>query len=175
MDKSFEFRFIGNVENLNLIKSDVLSLSKKDWNYFTYRQKNIVGHQDTLTIPLIFDYVKKNRFITHKYYKKFSDRLSEISSYLHSLKEPSQIKRANLVLLKANSFISRHQDKGEFLEKTRRVHIPIFTNEQCHLTVEDTKQHFAEGEMWEIDNTGKYHSAHNEGNTDRIHLIIDIG
>lgn len=174
MDKSFEFRFIGKVPNFDALKNDVMSMTEQQWNKFTFRQKNIAGHKDTLSIPLIFDPINKTEFVTHEHYEKFRGHLEAISLYLSSIEEPHDIKRANIVLLKAKCFIKRHKDKGEFLEKTRRVHIPIATNDGCYLTVEETDKHFPEGEIWEIDNTGKYHSAHNEGNTDRIHLIIDI-
>ena len=30
-----------------------------------------------------------------------------------------------------------------------------------------------QGEIWEIDNANKVHSVNNDGNTDRIHLLID--
>lgn len=173
MDKHFDFRKIGLSPEFKQLKNLVLYLSEEEWNRFTFRQKNIVGHKDTLTVPLIYDYANRNDFVTHSNYEKFKTYLSTLSNHLSLLGEPSVIQRANLVLLKANSHIKPHIDKGDFLLSTRRMHIPIFTNENCYLTVADKRQHFKEGEIWEIDNTGKIHSAHNEGLTDRIHLIVD--
>jgi len=174
LDKSFKFRFIGNFPEYESLKNEVLSITEDEWKKFTYRQETIVGHKDTLTVPLVFDHVKRSGFITHNNYGKFLPHLNSISKYLLSVGELNDIRRANIVLLKPNSFIKKHQDKGDFLEKTRRIHLAVTTNQWCYLTVEDTKQHFVAGEMWEIDNTGKFHSAHNEGDTNRIHLIIDV-
>ena len=174
-DKSFEFRFIGHCPNFwGELKNSILSLSSSDWEEFDYRQKNIVGHKDTMTIPLLFDHKKGYRKIEHPKYVLFQKHLNQISEYLLSMNEPSEIKRANIVLLKAESSIGTHTDRGEFLQLTRRIHLPITTNDQCYFLVEDKKQHFRESEFWELDNTGKYHSVHNEGPSDRIHLIIDV-
>lgn len=173
--KLFEFRFIGHCPLFNELKNLILSLPLDEWGKFTYRQNNIVGHKDTLTIPLLFDHKHSSREIRHHNYSIFEQHLDSISEYLASIGEPSKIKRANLVLLKARSTIARHIDKGEFLQSTRRIHIPITTNQECYFVVDGKQQHFNEAELWEINNTGKYHSVHNEGWSDRIHLVIDIG
>lgn len=173
--KLFEFRFVGICPNFDELKNLILSLPNEEWNTFTHRQKNIVGHKDTLTIPLLFDYKKFERKIEHPHYDVFKTNLQQISQHLSSLNELSEIKRANIVLLKAKSSIAAHVDKGDFLQSTRRIHIPITTNENCYFIVEKTKQHLKESEMWEINNTGKYHSVHNEGDSNRIHLVVDIG
>lgn len=172
--KPFEFRFIGHCPKFAELKNSILSLSNADWKEFTYRQNNIVGHKKTKTIPLLYDYQKGNRAIRHSKYDMFEEHLNRISKYLLSLGEPSKIKRANIVLLEANSSIGNHMDRGEFLQSTGRIHIPILTNIECYFIVDGKKQNFKESELWEINNTDKYHSVHNDGPTDRIHLIIDV-
>jgi len=173
--KLFEFRFIGYCPNFDDLKKSILSLSKNDWTEFTYQQDNIVGHKHTLTIPLLFDHKQAHREIQHDKYSTFAKHLEQISNHLSSIGECSKIKRANIVLLKAKSSIAKHIDKGEFLQSTRKVHIPITTNDGCYFIVDGKQQHFKESELWEINNTGKYHSVQNEGDSDRIHLVIDIG
>lgn len=172
--KLFEFRFIGHCPKFAELKNSILSLSSSDWDEFTYRQNNIIGHKKTKTVPLLYDHQKGNRAIRHSKYDMFEKYLDEISAYLLSLGEPSKIKRANIVLLQANSSIGNHMDRGEFLQSTGRIHIPILTNSQCYFVVDSKEQNFKESELWEINNTDKYHSVHNEGPTDRIHLIIDV-
>lgn len=172
--KPFEFRFIGHCPKFAELKNSILSLSNADWKEFTYRQNNIVGHKKTKTIPLLYDYQKGNRAIRHSKYDMFEEHLNQISKYLLSLGEPSKIKRANIVLLEAKSSIGNHMDRGEFLQSTGRIHIPILTNIECYFIVDGKKQNFKESELWEINNTDKYHSVHNDGPTDRIHLIIDV-
>ena len=134
----------------------------------------LLATKKTKTIPLLYDYKKGNREIRHLKYEMFEKHLDEISKHLSSLDEPSRIKRANIVLLQAKSSIGNHMDRGEFLQSTGRIHIPILTNSQCYFVVDAKEQNLKESELWEINNTDKYHSVHNGGPTDRIHLIIDV-
>jgi len=52
------------------------------------------------------------------------------------------------------------------------VHIPITTNDKVVFTVDGEKKNMQVGEFWEIDNS-QDHSVENQGNEDRIHLIVD--
>lgn len=174
-NKDFNFRFVTQWSGVSGLVGDVLSLSESDWDYFTFRQKTIVGHRYTKTIPLIFDSRRlKNERVTHKHFAKFEHHLSALSSELKVLGEDHQILRANLVLLQATKSIDSHIDKGDFLLGTRRLHIPITTNSECFFIVSEERQKMCVGEIWEINNTGKIHSVHNAGSTDRTHLIIDV-
>lgn len=172
--KDTNFRFIGYTPNFKELRDDVLQLTKEDWSRFKYRQQNIVGHRDTMTVPLIFDYRGLSGHIEHRQYERFVPHLDAIARYLADNGEPQSMLRSNLVLLKAQCSIGRHIDKGEFLQSSRRVHIPIVSNRDCIFEVDGELLHLPEGQMWEVNNTGKYHSVANGGLTDRIHLIIDI-
>jgi hypothetical protein len=174
MHKPEYFRLIGKYPCIDVLRSDVLALDDEEWTKFTYRQKNIVGHAKTQTIPLIFDYKKRTRRITHDNYCTFEQHLDSLSNTLKNNDFPFSIERANLVKLKANSDIAPHIDKGDFLSGTHRVHVPIETNSSCWFSVGNTSQHMGVGEIWEINNTGQIHSVHNNGVTDRIHLIVDV-
>jgi hypothetical protein len=94
---------------------------------------------------------------------------------LNGLAEPCVVRRANLVNLLAGKEIPTHMDTTPLLKATSRLHIPIFSNKDCTFVVGEETMHIPEGQIWEIDNTGKNHSVHNLGQTDRIHLIIDVG
>jgi hypothetical protein len=175
MDKTSFYNLIGFYPHIEELISLTDSLDPAEWGKFTYRQKTIVGHKQTLTIPLVFDYAKKSRNITHKNYEIFKDHLALISDIILASNYPGEIKRANIVCLLPNSEISPHMDKGDFLQKTRRIHLPIHTNSDCHFVVGGIKQRFGVGEMWEINNTGQVHSVHNLGDYRRIHLVVDVG
>lgn len=173
-EKDFNFRFIAKWDGTEALLTDVSLLTSQDWSYFTVRQKTIVGHRDTLTIPLIFDWKKKSNKIVHKHYDAFSEHILGLSRFMQSLGEDCEIMRANLVMLKSHSSIATHTDAGDFLASTRRVHLPLTTNDDCFFIVGTEQQHLRCGELWEINNTGKPHSVHNHGGIDRIHLIVDV-
>jgi hypothetical protein len=81
--------------------------------------------------------------------------------------------RIFLAKLFAHKAISPHADWQEYLLVSRRNHIPIITNTNVHFTVGDETKVMKTGEVWEINNS-KVHSVVNDGEDDRVHLIIDI-
>jgi len=175
----FNFRFVSKNPFIGELKTQTQKLSEEDWKYFDYRQKNVVGHRDTFTVPIYFDinnrFAKpsKTQLIEHRHTETFRSIISEISNMLNGLGEPWVVKRANIVTLPAGKEIPTHMDTTRLLTVTSRFHIPIFSNKDCTFVVGDETMHIPEGEVWEIDNTGKNHSVCNLGATDRVHLIID--
>lgn len=168
------FQFISTYSKIDELRSIVDALDDDEWNKFTFRQKNIVGHKFTLTIPLLFDPVKKTRDIKHRNYPLFEDHLDSLSDICRAHGFCGEIKRANLVKLLAGKSIKEHIDKGDFLSKLHRLHIPVITNSKCEFHIEDDIRILGYGEIWDINNTGKRHSVHNHGTTDRVHLILDV-
>ena len=75
--------------------------------------------------------------------------------------------------LPAGNKVLPHIDKGKSFTIPRRIHLPITTNSKCFFTVGDTTKNLKLGELWEINNNGIMHSVTNDGDTDRIHLIVD--
>jgi len=69
--------------------------------------------------------------------------------------------------------IMQHKDPGFYLSVVHRLHIPIFTNDKCYFKLDDNVVNMKEGYLYEINNLME-HSAANEGDCDRIHLIVDI-
>lgn len=169
------FTHLGEYEWIDELSESVGSFTDEDWGKFTFRQKNIVGHRHTQTIPLMFDYQKRTRDIRHEHYGVYASHLKRLSEHLSSIGCPAVVKRANLVKLLAKSEISAHIDKGDFLSHTRRIHIPISTNEACVFTVGNESRHLPRGGIWEINNTGLVHSVSNGGETHRVHLVVDVG
>ena len=166
-NNNFNFRYIAKYEHFNALKDLVLKLGDEDWKYF--KDRNTIASQNTYTMPII--YPPKSIFSeqSHRHTDMFSGHINLIESQLSTT-----VKRAILTNLPAGNSISRHKDTGDFLNKHSRVHLPIVTNEFCTFTVGDEIEHIPEGQFWEINNTEKYHSVVNDGDFDRIHLIVDI-
>ncbi len=81
--------------------------------------------------------------------------------------------RVLLINLSANSDVSEHTDKGDYLSTVKRFHIPIITNESVYYTVNGEQINMKVGECWEINNL-KPHSVLNDSDMDRVHLLVDI-
>jgi hypothetical protein len=77
------------------------------------------------------------------------------------------------IKLPAKKIIDPHEDHGDYLHCVARYHIPIITNLGVKFIIDGESKHVPEGECWEINNN-KTHAVENNGEEDRIHLLIDI-
>jgi len=85
----------------------------------------------------------------------------------------AELGRAMLVFLKPGGEIHPHSDEGSYCQERTRYHIPIMTNQDCTNTFGGTTEHLERGIMYQVDND-RVHSAINNGDTPRVHLIFDI-
>ena len=78
-----------------------------------------------------------------------------------------------LLSLSPNSYIKEHRDDSAGYENGFfRIHIPIQTNDKVIFTVNKKNLPMCEGECWYA-NFNRPHFVSNEGENDRIHLVID--
>jgi hypothetical protein len=165
---NFNFKYHGKYVIDNLFNN----LSKINWNEYVFRQKTYSDHSETLTVPLIWD---EEKLIVRywKDYKMFENDLISISKLLNQKLGPGSIETAILINLPKNKKIDRHFDYGNYFVERNRLHIPIITNDKCIFEVDGETINMKQGEIWEINNDGKSHSVINNGDTDRIHLLVD--
>lgn len=169
------FIYVGKVET-SKIRSLVENLTSDDWESYTFRQKRYSDHSETKTVPLIWS----ENFNGVKYwpeYSKFSPVLSEAFSIIEETLGSGIFISAILINLPAGAKIGRHKDRnynGNRFNLCRRLHIPITTNESCIFEIDGEEMNIKEGEIWEISNVNKMHSVRNDGETDRVHLLIDF-
>ena len=162
------FRFIGyyNVnpflEKLNLL----------DWNEYTNRQKIRPGMEETFTVPLHWN----ERFLDITKWSAaslFEKQIIELEEIMEHLFGPGVMKTCVLTKIPAKKSIALHFDCGPFFKKSHRVHIPITTNDNVIFVIDKEEKNLKVGEMWEINNVDYLHGVFNNGDTDRIHLMVD--
>jgi hypothetical protein len=170
----FCFKRYGKIDVSNFKK--ILQDANLDWDKWQFRQKRHTTHSQTKAIPIIFDEsFSINKFTLTENYPIFKEEILKLEKHLLAeIKEDGYIFRAIIVNLPAHKSIPPHVDSGESLEVPRRIHIPIITNPDCYFTVGEISKQMKEGEIWEINNDKKKHSVVNDGDTDRIHLIVDF-
>ena len=79
-----------------------------------------------------------------------------------------------LLKLSAGSEIKEHKDTDlNFFDGDVRVHVPIQTNKEVLFSVDNTMLKMEPGQCWYAD-FSQPHWVRNNGNTDRIHLVIDL-
>jgi len=154
----------------------IIAESNLDWDAFDFRQKRGNTHKETKCVPIIFDKsFSIDKFTKTEHFPLFEEELKRLEQHLiKTIDEDGYIFRAILVLLPKGKSIPKHIDTGQSLTIPRRIHIAVQTNPNCFFNVGDVTKNLKEGEIWEIDNSGQRHAVSNEGDTDRIHLIVDF-
>lgn len=88
--------------------------------------------------------------------------------YLNELIKKYNMTYTRLMKLKSKTCLSHHKDK------TKRLHIPLVTNEHCWLVVDKKIYHAeADGSYYIVDTT-KMHTAINASYEDRLHIVGNV-
>ncbi len=173
--EGFKFIFHGTFDVSEIASH--LDKTNNDWFKNTYRQDEYQMHRDTSSI-FIYDYpvdwTPGSKYSVQK--ATDDDNLfSLISPAIEYLEKIHNGKVGKAVLIKLPPFknVDKHKDVGNYLEAVRRNHIPIATNNKVSFVIDGERQFMNVGEIWEVNNN-KMHQVWNEGETDRVHLLIDI-
>jgi hypothetical protein len=71
--------------------------------------------------------------------------------------------------------VAPHDDKGRWHPEffTTKIYVPLTTNPHCYNTCDDEKVTMMQGDAWHFDNL-KIHSTINDGDSDRVTLIVSM-
>lgn len=87
---------------------------------------------------------------------------------------PGEKNRVRFMRLRAGGHILRHSDPLHQIDASLiRVHVPIVTSPAVRFLVNDRRIVMRPGEVWHVD-VRFPHEVHNEGDSDRVHLVIDL-
>ena len=87
---------------------------------------------------------------------------------------PGLKNRIRFLRLRAGGEIFPHSDPMHQLDRAMvRIHIPVQTSASVAFYVHGVRLHMLPGETWFVDVRFK-HSVRNEGDTDRVHLVMDV-
>lgn len=180
------FRQIGTVDPAPL-RQLVAGIGDDEWHSDPFRQKRYEVHRDTQMVPLVFDPDFRHSHPTRlPRLADFEPALRPILELVADHFEESgagralieqfglgYFVRATLVRLVAGGSIAPHTDNNFSLVHSHRVHVPIETNAMVRFTVGAETKHLEAGGVYEINNR-RMHSVANDGDVDRVHLILDF-
>lgn len=180
-----EYKRIGTFD-VAVLRRKVHSISDETWRAYSSRQEEYPVHVDTRTIPLIFDPdFRHEKPTVHALFREYENMLGPVMEKIseHYACNPPRRKREMrtrrgyfvrviLVRLSPGGEIGSHRDHGHSLSRAHRIHVPIVTNEQTFFGIAGNIMHLNEGEIWEINNR-KPHAVKNQGDSPRVHLILD--
>lgn len=85
--------------------------------------------------------------------------------YINSIIKELKMYRTRVMNLKYKTCYSYHRDL------TKRIHIPIQTNENCFIMIDKKIEHLPADGNYHVVDTTQYHTAINASWEDRIHLV----
>jgi len=166
-----DVKFIGKISLLKIEHAKNVAL-ETDWHDHKFdRNEETLKEGRLCTLP----YLMRNE--KQKIYSASQDRLisavmpvvDEVLEYMPTLTPI----RGEVVNLLPGKELIPHIDIYWFHKYSRRIHIPLYTNDSCVQIFEDREQHLDIGSAYEINNR-IIHSARNSSNQPRIHIIIDL-
>lgn len=170
MHLTTDFKEIGNISKEMLTDALAVCLST-DWSSDEFTRPEVtLAKGRVVVLPYII--VKPEQRNYSEAQNKIIDSVTPIIKYLDSL-FPNCIKvRGEVVNLLPKTSLTPHIDPYWFHEHSHRIHVPIYTNNECGQTFEDRVKKLDAGVIYEINNR-LMHSAFNNSDLPRIHLIID--
>jgi quercetin dioxygenase-like cupin family protein len=173
------YRFIGKVDPEPLVAA-IRSLGEDPWFEYVRRQETYEVHRRTQTIPLLFDEDARHTDPTE--WPRLQQLQAVIEPVLDKIREANADTAENgdkgyfiriiLTRLSPHGWITRHRDRGDTFMRSHRNHIAIITDPGVEFEVDEQVQHFAPGEIWEINNR-QLHTVRNRSDIARVHLIVD--
>ncbi|MFQ5756974.1 MAG: aspartyl/asparaginyl beta-hydroxylase domain-containing protein [Acidiferrobacterales bacterium] len=150
------------------------------WSMNTGRQSKIEVQRESHSIPLrglvkseIGDGKRRNvhesRFTTTS--RSFTEAIGFITTF--AAERNAELGRAKLVKLGPGCRVYPHIDRGEYYRLRDRYHLVLRSANGSYLKSGDEAVRMKEGELWWFDNK-QVHSAYNDSDEDRIHLIFDL-
>lgn len=175
IDETFSYRFHGNFDVSKIL--DHLSTYSDEWFENAERQTIYEVHKETNTI---FVYDHDNSWsLGDDYDLKINQNQSAMSNLVSPIVDSlekihdGKVGKCVFIKLPPSKKVGKHRDSRDYLGAVRRHHIAITTNDNVLFFVNEESKNMKVGECWEINNN-QLHSVENNGDTERIHLMIDI-
>lgn len=165
-----------NTDNIQALKEHYLKYDDSVWDVNTTRQDVHFVHKKTKSIVFRFlvDIDKVNSSVEYKMWPEFRHFLEPIIAECQSFFEhETKLNRCCMAKLPAGADIPAHVDAASSFDNVHRIHIPLFTNPDVEFIVDRKRVIMDEDHAYEINNK-LMHGVINNGDKDRIHLIIDL-
>ena len=150
------------------------------WELNTGRQDKIKVQREAEAIPLrgivkskIGD--RKRSDVHESRFTTSSERFPLARAFLTAFaaEQNADLGRGKIVRLTAGKRVYPHIDQGEYYRVRDRYHLILQSALGSYMKSGDEEVRMKEGDLWWFDNN-QMHEAHNDGDLDRIHIILDM-
>ena len=159
---------------------DEIASIPEAWDLSTGRQDKIAVQREAQSIPLrglVKSKIngRKRRDVHESRYTTTSQKFPVARAFLEAFaaEQDAELSRAKIVCLPAGRRVYPHIDRGEYYKFRDRYHLILQSKLGSFMEAGDEEMRMREGELWWFDNN-QMHSATNDGDADRIHMIFDL-
>ena len=103
-----------------------------------------------------------------------SPAIQKCADWIYSLVNAKKLGRITVHNVMPGGRIARHSDNGNYFKFYHRFHLPIVTNSKAIFTNDLGAEEHMEAQYVYLLNIADYHAVYNHGETDRIHMLLDI-
>jgi hypothetical protein len=100
--------------------------------------------------------------------------IQNCADWVYNLVGGQQLGRITVHSVLPNGQIARHRDAAPYFKYYHRFHLPITTNPRAIFTNDHGAEEHMEAQYVYLLNIADYHEVFNYGDTDRIHMLLDI-
>lgn len=172
------YNIIGEFD-INPIVQELSTIDPAMWEINKSRQAAMNGRGPHIESKSLFVYDVTNAWDGYGYpLEKYfvSEKLNALTDELvHKFEKDynGKVGKTLYINLPVGKKIKRHTDMLYYLSSVHRFHIPIITNDKVGFFIHNEIMNMKAGICYELNNM-KMHGVDNDGNCDRIHLLMDI-
>ncbi len=174
--KTKTMRELGAVD-ISGIQQDIIDIPEELWKSQDYGKPNkfeSLGVTEHIVFKFIHNYDDHLSGYDLPIWEEWKDRLQPV---LDATVKPygyadGDFSRVMLAKLPVGGKISLHIDQYDSSINTHKIHIPIQTNPDVEFWINRKRYNFKTGYAYEVNNKA-LHGGINQGNCDRINLIIE--
>ncbi|MFT7553577.1 MAG: hypothetical protein ACI9BV_003914 [Rhodothermales bacterium] len=175
-DKTRSMRDLGAVE-IGRLSEAVGNLSESSWSDADSDKPNqfsVLGKTQHMVFRFILDFQTHRNHADTPLWAEWKELIQPIldeTARRLGLEQP-EFPRVMLARLRPGGIIAEHVDGAPAALWPHKVHVPLATNREATFRVGRTQRHLKAGRVTEVNNNRR-HSARNDGDTDRLHLIFE--
>jgi len=174
-------------ENVTVLRDYVLSMPAEAWQEEEQRKTNawLAGRSSNLnefkpgtsSIHLLFSDQSGDTVFEFPWWKyRFGRLINPILDRILGADKANVI-RLQLALMPGGTHIKAHIDKGGYSSEGHRIHVVVASSPEVSFHVCEVETcvplHVEEGLVFELNNRLR-HYVHNDGETPRVHLVVDV-
>lgn len=177
--------FLNKSYDVDLIASEISKIPEEYYyahpgapkSWFGVPVRNSTGTNDEIGLRLNHTLIRRQEIMAPcKNTPLLENDMPETLKIIEDLQKITSVHLVRILLIKSGGILKKHRDGDVFAydrNKIYRLHLPIITNPKVYFEISGNTYSMEKGKLYFAD-VSKPHRVYNNGDDDRIHLVIDV-